>query len=279
MTAEKFHDALTLLPADLVAEADKKRSGKPKILPWKRYAAMAACFALVLCSGWFCMRLFGPKGATESRKEAAAEAAVMQAAENRSDIAIAIETEAAAYEEAAPAAVENGLAALPTVTAKEESAAEDMQTDTASGSAVMGTLYAGMSQPKYVNTPPNLSGSACFVTPSPRLIQSRADLDAYLNKTPSQFLLDELVEACTGYDDIWFEIHDLLLIPLCTVAADDLPAVTAIREQDGQWYICIANSPQSYPEDAQPEYTDLHILIEVEKGLISSKDAITLIFE
>ena len=50
MTAEQFHDVLTLLPEDLVANADAFRSRKPRIIPLKRYAAMAACFAALLTS-------------------------------------------------------------------------------------------------------------------------------------------------------------------------------------------------------------------------------------
>ena len=48
MTAEQFHDVLTLLPEDLVARADEYRSRKPKVIPLKRYAALAACFILRL---------------------------------------------------------------------------------------------------------------------------------------------------------------------------------------------------------------------------------------
>ena len=50
MTSEQFHDALTLLPEDLVANAGAFRSRKPRITPLKRYAAMAACFAALLTS-------------------------------------------------------------------------------------------------------------------------------------------------------------------------------------------------------------------------------------
>jgi len=48
MTAEKLHDAIGLLPADLVAETDAKRTGKPKVIPWKRFASIAACLTLLL---------------------------------------------------------------------------------------------------------------------------------------------------------------------------------------------------------------------------------------
>ena len=48
MTAEQFHDALTLLPEDLVARADRIRSRKRTRIPWKSCAAIAACFAVLL---------------------------------------------------------------------------------------------------------------------------------------------------------------------------------------------------------------------------------------
>lgn len=51
MTGEQFHDALTLLPEDLIARADEVRSRKPKILHWRRYASLAACCALLVLCG------------------------------------------------------------------------------------------------------------------------------------------------------------------------------------------------------------------------------------
>lgn len=55
MTAEKLHDAITLLPADLIAQADLKRSASRPPLRWQRYAAMAACFGLICFSGLWCV--------------------------------------------------------------------------------------------------------------------------------------------------------------------------------------------------------------------------------
>lgn len=48
MTAEKLHDAIGLLPADLVAEADAKRTRQPRVIQWKRFVPIAACLVLVL---------------------------------------------------------------------------------------------------------------------------------------------------------------------------------------------------------------------------------------
>ena len=51
MTGEQFHDALTLLPEDMIARADEVRSRKPKTLHWRRYVSLAACCALLVLCG------------------------------------------------------------------------------------------------------------------------------------------------------------------------------------------------------------------------------------
>lgn len=87
MTSEQFHDALTLLPEDLVARADEFRSRKPKVIPLKRYAALAACFAVLLCSAAFyshlqqdCAPAAAPFAANQEEAADAAEAPRMEAA-------------------------------------------------------------------------------------------------------------------------------------------------------------------------------------------------------
>ncbi len=79
MNAEQIHDALTLLPSDLIEEADRMRSRKPKMQQWKRFAAMAACFALVFCAGWYGVQIFSIKYAVAG---STAAAPMMQAAED-----------------------------------------------------------------------------------------------------------------------------------------------------------------------------------------------------
>lgn len=131
MTAEKLHDALTLLPADLITEVDKKRSGRPNVISWTRYVAAAACLLLVMSSGWFGLLMFGGTGgsAKETAAEAPAEAAVMQneamMAETRA--AAAYEEDAAAPEaaEEAPAAIDETLCALPTAPATGNTTSEN----------------------------------------------------------------------------------------------------------------------------------------------------------
>lgn len=66
MNAEQFHDALTLLNPDLIAETDKCRQGTKAPARWKPLAAMAACFLLVL--GWFW--IFAPGHSTDAPERA-----------------------------------------------------------------------------------------------------------------------------------------------------------------------------------------------------------------
>lgn len=109
MTPEKLQEAIGLLPSDLVAEADKKRNQLPKRKPqWKRFAAMAACFCLVLACGLFLTRMgmggSSKSAAPEMAPQAAPEAPAAAAPEySLRDEAPA---EEAVEEEAAP--VENG---------------------------------------------------------------------------------------------------------------------------------------------------------------------------
>lgn len=48
MTVEQLHDAIGMLPADLVAETDRLCRGRKPARRWQHYAAMAACCVLVL---------------------------------------------------------------------------------------------------------------------------------------------------------------------------------------------------------------------------------------
>lgn len=78
MNAEGFHDALTLLSPDLIAEADKCRQRTKAPARWKPLAAMAACFLLVLGAGWFWRLAPGHSSAAPERGVSMAEAAPVE---------------------------------------------------------------------------------------------------------------------------------------------------------------------------------------------------------
>ena len=100
MTSEKLHDALNLLPADLVAGTDALRT-KPKKpqVHWQRWAAMAACLAVVLLAGTMFSYFFGHMGS--SKTAAAVDKAPMSIAEAADQKNAAPNFDA--IEEAAPA--------------------------------------------------------------------------------------------------------------------------------------------------------------------------------
>lgn len=67
MTAEKLHDAITLLPGDLVIAADRLRTvPRTRTIHWKRWISLAACLVLLLGAGLVLRQLPGMGAKTES---------------------------------------------------------------------------------------------------------------------------------------------------------------------------------------------------------------------
>lgn len=56
MTVHDLHDALNLLPSDLITAADRVRTGsKTAVIPWKRLLPAAACLVLLIGSSTYWM--------------------------------------------------------------------------------------------------------------------------------------------------------------------------------------------------------------------------------
>ena len=60
MNSQQLHDALSQLPDDLIEETDRRRNRSKSVIPFRRYAAMAACFVLVLAAGLLSRTLLQP---------------------------------------------------------------------------------------------------------------------------------------------------------------------------------------------------------------------------
>lgn len=251
MTAETLHDAIGLLPADLVAEADRIRTWKQRIIPWKRYAAMAACFAIVLSCGLFAMELFAPKGATETAAQAPAAAAPL-----------APVTDEAPAEEI-----------MKDTVLREESAAEEapaLNKTTGSGETAEILCHR-------VETPVKPTTVAFSSQSSATLITSRKELVTYLTEKDWIYDFTDAQEVCESFDEAWFETHDLLLLTVMAAYPDFPYTVTSIEnisETDPMgwdWAVLFTTQPEDYSEG---ETTTFHLLTELEKGLISPEDAI-----
>ena len=90
MTAEQLHDALGLLPFDLIEEADNlRRSPKKKPFSLGRWTALAAAFVLVAGCGLFALRTGLLPLAGGGRTESAMNKAVMQECEPEAPAAAA----------------------------------------------------------------------------------------------------------------------------------------------------------------------------------------------
>lgn len=196
MTVEQLHDAIGLLPGDLLAETDRLRQApRPKkTVLWKPVLAMAACLALVL-TGWFWW--FQPKGSTGGT----ADSAFLQAAP-------------------AAGAPENGAAA------------EDvpMQADEAAPFRSESMVTNSQPFPDWVSSP-RLTGEAG--EPAAVLLQSPQDWQDYQTQMGEQFDLTELDSWLSALDESWFESQDLALIRVEQIPAGTQPQITAITQEAG----------------------------------------------
>ena len=198
MTPEQIHDALTLLPSDLIAEVDEKRNRKPKVIPLKRYAAMAASFVLVLCSGLYCLQLFGSMGASKET----ASLPTLAHQEN------SLYAEAAPEAPAAQAAPREDICGVPTAPASEENAGasgnlsndhahtprEPMEED---GPLMKGTWCGNMTATVYLGEEAHTLSGADAVTLTDILYYLDYDPDA-LCSCPVEFTVD--TEMNQGYE-------------------------------------------------------------------------------
>ena len=265
MTPEKFHDALTLLPADLVAEADKKRSGKAKHIHWKSYAAAAACLSLILLGGWFTYFRALPG---MNKKSAPEETAMLKGSRNTLYDSALPETVAAAGE-AAP--MEQGnLHTVPTTPVRTESAVEDAPAANTSedAEAAFKELHPDIALLQSLDTTP--PASACYSsTPSPVVFHSRAELEEY--KANSLRLQQPvLADACSKYEESWFENRDLVLVTVCGIPAGEIPEIRDIRHYENQWKFVI----QADTAPSEEALRDWHFLLSAKKGLIHPEETL-----
>lgn len=270
MTVEKLHDAIGLLPADLIAETDVKRTKKAKVIPRKRYMAMAACFVLILFGGLLfrSMLLPGFHGASKMNAyEAATQAAQAAPAEG------AAESFAQEFGADSAGQAENSQVAADS----QGNGAESRPGDTGSRDIFPAPEASNDFAVRYVKTPDNPYSAQCYLSgPGTTLVSSRAELDTYCKENQNQYLLEDFTRACETYDETWFEAHDLLLIALdAIVPAGGSVTVTDIISGAEGWEIHIGLPS----EDAAGGYINWHILLETEKGLIPDAESVSLIFE
>ena len=248
MTAEQLHNAIGLLPAELVAEADALRQSRPlRRGHWKRYAAMAACFILVLgCAMTLRLGMTGKMKRSEAVMEAApAEIPALKTPEAKADSSAVT---------AAGTAQDTG---------------NGQRMDSADATALLETAAASKTpEILCIPTPANLSGTKCYASgPKITLVSSREELETYRAKWEGAYLLDELTAACESFDQAWFAEKDLVLIPVEAASV----AVTDVQIREGTLEIH-ATLTQGDPDTAWM------LLVTLEKGTVTSAEDVRLVF-
>lgn len=247
MTVDTLHDALTLLPEDLVAEVGLARS-RPRVIPWRRYAAMAACAAVVICMGMFVMDAFLPKYASESVAEFSLRSSEGGTA---ADQALPEETAAAA----------EGSLAQPAPPAAP-------QPNTNQAADTMDSPWLNRATVCYFPQSAGASAGAGAESSVTRLVQTREELDALIRDYSSDCDLTDFIELCQTYDRDWFTQNSLVFVQL----AESGWYPESLTLQDEVWTLRLIRDPACESQGQQ------WILLDVTAGAITPEDPITVTF-
>lgn len=250
MTPELLHDALTLLPTDLIAAADKVRYAAPKpAIRWSHLAAMAACTVLILCCGLMVLRPGIPKEAmTEECAEAPAAEQEAASGENGSYDDAAAPAPESAIEEAAPEAA-------------------PLLPDTGENKTVSGTSRNTLT----LHTPLLPGAASRSAQPEAVMITSQEALEDYFASQESCYDLQLLRSVCSSYGEEWFTHNDLLLFRLPRTA-DPVPG--SLNQGDDGWTMQIGILPEN-----GDTLSCWHIAMPVEKNRIDPAEPIQILFE
>lgn len=281
MTVENLHDAIGLLPSDLITAVDEKRSRKPKVIPFKRYAAMAACVALLLCGSW----VFAMTQAMGGAKETAMATPELQAADSVTNSAV--DAPAAKAPEASPmeAAPEE-----PAAVAAERGAGEPEE-DAVCGYPTIETYAAGEIPPEgvaaeewegypefpaedvqYANTK-NIGTASTTSDPVIRVLRSRTELEDFRERF-GYYTMEAFDACCEIYDESWFEHHDLLVVLVRSKYEDGHLSLASVTESDGAWCIRFySGGPYT------GEQTSRFVLAALDKGIIPEGSHLFAMFE
>ena len=272
MTVENLHDAIGLLPSDLIAKVDEKRSRKRTVIPFRRYAAIVACALLVLGSS-FLLKHIASGGAKET---AMAAPEMMQAADesNRFDAPAAAApkyeetgTEPAMGEPEAPVE-DNAVCGYPTL----ETFHADEIPPEGIAEEPFEPEYLSITDIQYALTQ-NIGTGATTSEPMIRVVRSAAELEALRQKLG--YYTMENFDACViRYDDAWFENHDLLVVLVKALYTGSTLTLDSVYDSDGSWCVKFYSSGT---DTGQRE--DRFVFAALEKGRIPEENKLFAMFE
>ena len=280
MNAEILHDALNLLPGDLITAVDKVRTrGRKKKVHWTRYASMAACLVLILYGGFLVMTEFLPKAGNTSSADQAAAEAVRDLSPAEEEIQLDGIAQSPAATQAAAGEVQNGAASGSSEKAEEPAISDSSQELLApTGYPVQVSDPSDLSATQYCLTYQYPGSSLCIDSSQTILVQSKEELEDYYQEWADFFDLSNFHESCAVYDDAWFTEHDLLILRQVTEKSEYRPEVQSLT-LTSETACEIAISLTEMPEDNSPDPACWHILITVKQDLFAHTDTITVVLE
>ena len=269
MNAEQFHDALSSLPSDLIAETDALRSA-PRVngIAWRKWAALAACLVLVASSALVVLRSGMGGNTKDTAMECAPQAPAAMYSEEKSENLRADEAPAMAMPEAEEALSDNAPADANT------QITGDL---TPTGYPADGGYFIDLNAAQSVLTYPVREGTLCIDSSQAALLRTSDDLENYLRDWGEYYNLYTLEDACAAFDESWFESFDLLLIRVDTEKSELLPVVDSVTLTGPDSCEIVICGPL-LPEDNSPDPAYWHILLPVQKGLLPEGIDITLLF-
>lgn len=256
MNPENIHDALNLLPDDLIAEADTLRQRKPRTIPWKRLIPMAACFALVLGALYVMLPILTPKGSLEAAPEAAAPMEMMQDAMAENSLEGIPET-APAADEAPRAEPEENSEEYGAPKAPESASEEETQAAGTGAIPVTATSHCiGAEEPDETSI---------------TLISTWKEWNAFLDATPR--LMEEGGYE-NGYGEAYFEEKQLIAVMTTAASSTVRYEIHSIRKNDaGIWELTgIRHNPAEQTDDMVQQM----ILVELPR-MVEPEDTVVLV--
>ena len=271
MTPEQIHDALNLLPSDLITEADKLRNPKKKFLVFRPWVATAACAVLVLLIGSFTAQNFLPS--MHKSAESIAEAPAAEAPNTAAPMDIPAEIQEAAMD------MES---ILMTPTGEPEPTAEEAYDEMGRGeNSIFTDAAIDLTGIQYISTPVR-PGNNIPGDPRTSLVTSAGALYDYYVKYCEIFYMDDYFAATASYDREWFQENDLLILRIGAPHPEFHYDVTGFWQHQNTdppaWQINLKRNPDEPTDVAFDNNSMWHILIPLPKGILPKEATILIDF-
>lgn len=268
MTAEQLHDALGMLPSDLITETDKLRSRPHKtVIYWRQLAAVAACAVLILGCGLLFMGRFLPAMGGSSKEATVEQDAALSYSALNGTADMAAPEERKETGAAAGAATGDSVAEVPMAEAEEGL--------TPTGYPADGAYFIDLTAAQVCLTQPLPSVNLRSDDTQAVILRTEAELTDYRQSHADSLEMASFAECCGSFDGDWFAAYDLLVIRTDTEKSELVPIIHEVTlTGPAACEVTLAFAEMSDDNTLDPACW--HILLPVEKGLLPEDTAIDI---